>query len=198
MIIERKKISEITPADYNPRQVTPEKRALLRKSIARFGLVEPLVWNKRTQTLVSGAQRLSVLIEDNAESVDVVVVDLSPTDEKALNLQLNNHAGTWDPSKLDAVIQELEDYQYDMDLTGFGIPDATDTIEALPDAPEAKGLPVAETSKAKQKTVPLYFLTEEDKTAFFVDVDKLAKIYNTPDVTETVRKALRESAKGFM
>ena len=81
MKIQKVKIDQINPAAYNPRlDLKPgdpdyEK---LRKSIETFGYVEPLVWNSRTGNLVSGHQRLKILIEQGAEEVEVSVVDLGP------------------------------------------------------------------------------------------------------------------------
>ena len=64
MRIVTKNVSELQPAPYNPRlELTrddPHYRKL-KRSIERFGLVEPLLWNKRTGFLVGGHQRLRVL-----------------------------------------------------------------------------------------------------------------------------------------
>ena len=47
--IESKQITDLVPAPYNPRQISPEAPSGLRASVERFGLVEPVVWNRRTQ-----------------------------------------------------------------------------------------------------------------------------------------------------
>jgi len=79
MEVRRMKVNEINPAPYNPRidlkPGDPEYEAL-KKSIERFGLVDPLIWNKRTNRLVGGHQRLKVLKDLGYETADVVVVDL--------------------------------------------------------------------------------------------------------------------------
>ena len=109
MKIQKVKIDQINPAAYNPRlDLKPgdpdyEK---LRKSIETFGYVEPLVWNSRTGNLVSGHQRLKILIEQGAEEVEVSVVDLGPEQEKILNLALNKIRGDWDNEKLGQLLDE--------------------------------------------------------------------------------------------
>jgi len=122
MRIEWVPIERINPAPYNPRKDLrpgdPEYEAL-RRSIGHWGLVEPLVWNERTGNLVGGHQRLKVLIEQGVQEVEVSVVDLDPEDEKALNLALNKIQGDWDEDKLGGVLEELDRYGYDLDLTGF-------------------------------------------------------------------------------
>lgn len=88
--IERRPLSDLNPADYNPRMISPEAYAGLKSSIERFGLVQPIVWNRRTGNVVSGHQRLSVLLEGGETETDVVVVDLDDVEEKALNVTQNN------------------------------------------------------------------------------------------------------------
>ncbi|HSW65477.1 MAG TPA: ParB N-terminal domain-containing protein [Dissulfurispiraceae bacterium] len=92
MIIERKKLSELKPAEYNPRTISDAALAGLKHSIERFGLVEPIIWNKRTGHVCGGHQRLKVLLNHGETETDVVVVDLPAIEEKALNLTLNNPA----------------------------------------------------------------------------------------------------------
>ena len=104
-------ISELNPAPYNPRvdlkPGDPEYEKL-KRSMESFGYVEPLVWNERTGTLVSGHQRLKILKEQGTKSVKVSVVDLPIEKEKALNIALNKIEGRWDEDLLANLLQELE------------------------------------------------------------------------------------------
>lgn len=84
------KLSELTPAPYNPRTISEAAMRGLQASIERYGLVEPIVWNERTGFVVGGNQRLAVLRQLGTETVAVVVVDLDNAEERALNLALNN------------------------------------------------------------------------------------------------------------
>lgn len=95
--IEKKKLSELTPAEYNPRTMTEKAKSGLEKSVDRFGFVEPIVWNKRTGNIVGGHQRYKVLVSKGVEETDVVVVDLDKDEEIALNITLNspNVRGEW-------------------------------------------------------------------------------------------------------
>lgn len=83
-------LSTLKPAPYNPRRIDPASMAALTKSLERFGLVEPIIWNERTGYVVGGHQRLEVLTKKRATETAVVVVDLDETDEKALNVALNS------------------------------------------------------------------------------------------------------------
>ena len=109
LILERISVDMLKPATYNPRSITDAAKAGLGASIAKFGIVQPIVWNKRTGNVVSGHQRLNVLPDRGDTEADVVVVDLDDADEKALNITQNNPAitGEFTP-ELQPLLLELE------------------------------------------------------------------------------------------
>lgn len=117
-------VNRIDPAPYNPRKdLHPESKTAqqLLASMEKFGCVEPFVWNKQTGNLVSGHQRLKILISQNIKTVQVTVVDLPLEDEKKLNLALNKIDGEWNNSLLSDLLAELTaDQDFDSTLTGFG------------------------------------------------------------------------------
>ena len=117
--IETKPLAELQAAPYNPRTISDEMLKSLGDSITRFGLVEPIVWNRRTGNVVGGHQRLKVLEAQGVGETDVVVVDLAPEEERTLNLALNKITGDWDLPKLSAVLEELQLAGADLDLAGF-------------------------------------------------------------------------------
>lgn len=127
MQIDTVPTSLINPAPYNPRlDLKPRDPDYekLRRSIDEFGLVEPLVWNRRTGHLVGGHQRFKVLLQQGVTAVDVSVVDLPIEREKALNIALNKISGGWDQAKLAALLNELTAIpDLDVTLTGFDLPD---------------------------------------------------------------------------
>lgn len=88
--IERKKLSELSPASYNPRTIEDEAIEGLGKSLGRFGMLAHIIWNERTGNIVGGHQRYRKLLEIGETETDVVVVDLHDSDEIALNIVLNS------------------------------------------------------------------------------------------------------------
>ena len=124
MEIQKIPISKIKAAKYNPRKDLrpgdPEYEQL-RRSMAEFGYVEPVVWNKTTGNVVGGHQRLKILMAEGAIAIDCVVVELEAEKEKALNLALNKIQGDWDKEKLALVIAELQCVDFDVSLTGFDL-----------------------------------------------------------------------------
>jgi DNA modification methylase len=102
-------LSDLQPHPCNPRYIQPIALEGLKASIGTFGYVEPIIWNARTERVVGGHQRLRALEELGHTEAEVVVVDLSETDELALNVALNSRhiAGDWTP-ELAPILDELE------------------------------------------------------------------------------------------
>lgn len=122
MQIEKLKVEQLIPADYNPRKDLKPGDAeydKLKRSIEQFGYVEPLIWNKVTGRVVGGHQRLKVLIDMGITEVECVVVELPEDKEKALNIALNKINGEWDNDKLALLIADLQGADFDVSLTGF-------------------------------------------------------------------------------
>lgn len=136
MQIERKRIRDLNRASYNPRiDLIPGDTEYenLRRSITTYGMLIPVIWNKRTGNVVGGHQRLTVLENEGETEVDVSVVDLDETQERQLNVALNKIEGGWDEEKLAELLAELGD---DATLTGFTqqeIDSLTNDIDSLID-----------------------------------------------------------------
>jgi DNA modification methylase len=137
MLVQQIPISRIKPAAYNPRRSLrpedPEYQSMLR-SLDEFGLVQPLIWNKRTGNLVGGHQRLLILLAQGAKKVHVSVVDLPLAREKTLNLALNRIAGRWDERKLADLLDEIiKSPDLDLDTTGFDMADVEQLLARVSD-----------------------------------------------------------------
>lgn len=123
MEFEVKRIADMNRAAYNPRvdlQPEDEEYQAIERSLKRHGLVQPIVWNRRTNTVVSGHQRLTVLEAQGETEVTVSVVDLDDIQEKELNVALNKITGEWDDDKLSVILNELGEEAID---TGFTLPE---------------------------------------------------------------------------
>ena len=95
-------------APYNPRVMDEHGHKLLNRSLKKSGLVETIVWNKRTGNVVGGHQRLSELdkLEGGKDyALDVAVIDVDETEEREINIKLNNQnmMGAYDTEKLAAL-----------------------------------------------------------------------------------------------
>lgn len=130
---ERRKLSELIAAEYNPRKALTVKDSeyqKIKRSIEEFGYVDPIIINK-DGTIIGGHQRTTVLIDLGYEEVDVVVVSLDKQKEKALNIALNKISGEWDELKLKDLLLDLDLGDYDISLTGFETNDLTELVDKL-------------------------------------------------------------------
>ena len=122
MLIKKKNVADLLPAEYNPRKDLKPGDAeyeKLKRSITEFGYVEPVIWNQTTGRVVGGHQRLKVLQEMGMIEIDCVIIEVSEEKEKALNIALNKISGDWDTDKLALLITDLQGSDLDVSLTGF-------------------------------------------------------------------------------
>lgn len=138
--LEKINLVDIIPADYNPRKINNTEYSKLTDSINNFGLVDPIIINLKNNKIVGGHQRYKVLLDEHAEDEEkykelnlLRLGDIGwvfPNDEltirneeeeKALNILLNqtNLMGEWDNEKLETVLKDLNDLNFDLSLTGF-------------------------------------------------------------------------------
>lgn len=133
MLIEKLKVEQLLPAEYNPRKDLKSGDAeyeKLKRSIEQFGYVEPVIWNKTTGKVVGGHQRLKVLLDMGITEVECVVIEMDIDKEKALNLALNKISGDWDKDKLALLISDLQGVDFDVSLTGFEPAEIDDLFKA--------------------------------------------------------------------
>jgi DNA modification methylase len=97
-------ISDLKPAEYNPRKISKEALEQLKESISRFELVDPIIVNaapRRKNVVIGGHMRLRAAKENGLKNVPVVYVRIpNLKKEKELNLRLNKNTGEWDFEKL--------------------------------------------------------------------------------------------------
>lgn len=188
------KRSQIKFADYNPRLIDEGNLKKLVKNIRANGLIEPVVWNKRTGVLVGGHQRLTAadkIYRGKDYDVPVAVIDVDEKQEKLLNVQLNNPSmqGEWNLPQLAAlnVDDELsfddmgfdkgeiamlfgDDLQDDEDIPDGNPVEATDIAESRPDDPTADIDPVEdEKDKLASYNAKKANFRHQDKDATVID-----------------------------
>ncbi|MCR4654737.1 MAG: DNA modification methylase [Lachnospiraceae bacterium] len=131
MVFEKRQLSKLKPAKYNPRKkLTPDDAEYqkIKRSIEHFGYVDPIIINS-DGTIIGGHQRHTVLKDLGYTEADVVVVDLSKEDEKALNVALNKITGEWDETLLKNLLVDLDKSDYDFTLTGVDKAELDELIE---------------------------------------------------------------------
>lgn len=138
--LDKIRLTDIRPADYNPRRINNTEYSKLTDSINNFGLVDPIIINLKNNKIIGGHQRYKVLLDEhtstNGKYDELFIIRLgdigwvfpsadlkieSEEHEKALNILLNqtNLMGEWDNIKLESLLKDLNDVNFDLELTGF-------------------------------------------------------------------------------
>tara|TARA_R110002020_G_scaffold467135_1_gene690414 strand:- start:52 stop:1233 length:1182 start_codon:yes stop_codon:yes gene_type:complete len=114
--IEKRKISDLIRAEYNPRKITKVQILELKEGLDEFGLVTPIVVNElqeRYNVIIGGHQRLKILEDLGYTEVDCSIVSLPLNKERKLNIKLNKNGGSFDND----LLKEYFDYE---ELTEWG------------------------------------------------------------------------------
>ena len=164
MIIEIKKISDLKPAPYNPRQSTEKQEKKLQESLNKFGVVEPIIFNKQTGYIVGGHFRVRELKKLGYKEVECVIVDLSEEDEKELNIRLNANTGDWDWDILKNEWNEELLNDWGLDLPAYDIGHEANNITEEDINIDADFDPIG--ISAGQQRVVFIFETSEDAETY--------------------------------
>lgn len=135
-IVERL-ISELRPADYNPRKITRQQRASLRDGMAKFGWAGSFavvnVSPERKDIIISGHQRIDIWGNDLKHSTcPCLELNLAEDDERELNIRLNKNGGEFD---LDLLGKFFDNE--DLVLYGF----SADELPSVADLDDTPGTP---------------------------------------------------------
>ena len=135
MEIKELPLKELKPAAYNPRKKLKKgdkEYEKIKQSLLKFGYVDPIIVNDDL-TVIGGHQRLTVLKDLDYETAKCVIVDLPKEDEKALNIALNKITGQWDEALLADLLLDLQESDFNLDLTGFEPPEIDDILSNVHD-----------------------------------------------------------------
>ena len=130
MKIEEIEIIKLKPATYNPRQISTKQYNDLKKSIERFGLVDPIIVNK-DNTVIGGHQRLKIIKSMGEKTIGCIVLDLNKEQERELNIRLNKNTGDFDFDILSSEfdIDELVDWGFKHIDLGLNIDKIDEDVE---------------------------------------------------------------------
>lgn len=138
MQFDKIKLTDIIPAEYNPRKINEAEKEKLKNSLNEFGLVDPIVINLQNNHIIGGHQRYDAILDQHIQDGEFIAelnlirlgdigwvftdTDLkveSLEHEKALNIALNKISGEWDTNKLEEIFADLKLSNFNVDLTGF-------------------------------------------------------------------------------
>src|SRR6516164_3942385 len=126
MHVEMRPIDSIRPYENNPRLNDAGVDAVAA-SIREFGFRQPVVVDE-AGVIIVGHTRYKAAVKLGLKEVPVhVALGLSPAQAKAYRLADNQTAqlSAWDDEKLLQELAQLQEMDFDLDLTGFSSEDLT-------------------------------------------------------------------------
>ena len=114
-------IEKLVPYVNNARSHSQEQINKLRSSIREFGFINPVIIDK-DYGVIAGHRRILAAKEEGIKEVPCVFVDyLNEAQKKAYILADNKMAldAGWDEELLRIEIESLEEYGFNIELTGF-------------------------------------------------------------------------------
>ncbi len=141
MAVIQRKISELRPADYNPRQLTKKQLNDLIESFKSLGTLEPAVINQykgRENIIISGHQRIKVAQVMDMKEYPCIEVKFPLKKEKEANIRMNANTGEWDTDILanEFDTEDLIDWGMDIDFTPDTEAGLTDEDDVPPEPEE--------------------------------------------------------------
>ena len=128
-------LSKLKPYENNAKIHGAGQIEKLKASIEEFGFLTPCLIDEE-YNLIAGHGRVMAAKELGMESVPCVFVEgLTEAQRRAYILADNRlgELGEWDMDLVFSELEELKDMDFDIELTGFELPDETEQIEITED-----------------------------------------------------------------
>jgi len=122
LIVERVALEQLKEFPGNPMRHEERNLDAIRRSLVRFGQVDPLVVRRSTNEVLSGNGRIRVMRDLGWDSCDVVFVEVADDNAaKALVVSLNKTGllAEFDYEALSAILRDLQTGGFDLLDTGF-------------------------------------------------------------------------------
>ena len=129
LVVEHLPIADLHPDPGNPRRIAEDELVALTRSIATFGVVDPVLARRADRRVIAGHQRLVAARRAGLTTVPVILLDVTAADACLLNVALNRIGGAWDQDLLARLLIDLRaTADCDLTLSGFAEADLGDLL----------------------------------------------------------------------
>ena len=123
--ITEAKVEELVPYARNARQHEDSQIDLIANSIREFGFLNPVLIDK-DKNVIAGHGRILAAKKIGMEKVPVLYVEGLTEEQRRAYILADNRLtelGSWDTGIVLSELQELQDLDFDVALTGFEVPE---------------------------------------------------------------------------
>jgi ParB-like chromosome segregation protein Spo0J len=183
-------VGDLQFADYNPRAASKKEAAELKKSLERFGFVEPVVVNsapKRKNIIIGGHFRVRTAKDLGIKEVPVHYVKISEEKkERELNLRLNKNLGHWDAELLVEFDENLlldvgfESDELDSMFADLKLDDENEKDDDVPEVSEKSDTKVGEIWKLGRHRIMCGDATNAEHVKALMDGQKADVVFTDP------------------
>lgn len=107
MKVREAKLSELHPAEWNPRRISEFQLRALKASLEAHGAVEPIVARLSDGLILGGHQRYEAALELGWKTFPTTFVEVDDDQARRLNVALNRISGEWDDLLLAQLVAEV-------------------------------------------------------------------------------------------
>ena len=199
---------KLTPADsLNPHPRNPNEHPerqidLLAKIILQNGMRAPIVVSNRSGFIIKGHARLEAAIKAGLEMVPVDFQDYDSENSEMADLLADNRIAELaeaDISQINAIIDELEEEGFDLDLTGFDLQALDEELfRGPPTFPEESEAPEDEKKEVSCRIGEWEFKLDSDYYSRWAQSVKKISNFDTPSCVREITKRLKIQRKGIL
>ena len=134
LVIEMVPVDKLIPFVLNPRTHSDNQVAQIAASIKEFDFYSPLLIDETYEIIAGHGRLLAARKLQMTELPCIVMRGLTAAQKKALVIADNQLAlnASWDDEKLNNLIGQLKEMNYDLDLLGFGEKELMQLLELPP------------------------------------------------------------------
>lgn len=198
-------IGKLKPHPKNPNKHNDKQIVLLSKIIEKTGWRNPIVVSNLSGLITKGHGRLQAAQLLGVKKVPVDYQDYVDEAQELTDMVADNRIAELaqiDNDILRGIMKELEGFEADLDLTGFGKRDIEKLFEGIDKDLNLNPSPNNAVAPMGTDGLPLpshvrmvqLFFNVDSQPAFLAAVKRLQAEYKTSNITETVFQAVKNEA----
>ena len=195
MKVQNKPIDDLIPYHNNPRKNQAIDK--VASSIKEYGFQQPIVVDKDMVVIV-GHTRLLGAKKLGLKEVPIVVADLGEAKAKAYRLADNrvNEDSMWDNNLLQNELNQLLDFEIDLNLTGF----SNEELDSIFSKEEIEITdPISELDDENRslndvKMIQLFYDPESEQN-FREIIDRVKNKYSLDNISDAVLKCVKNEGE---